>query len=168
MHANNSSDSGRLVDKLYKQQTHPKEMSYEYIRGLTDGEGCFTFYPVKTNDTKHMIPAFVISMSERDKELLQTIADKLKIKTKIYAYPPRQRKDGYRRQGMAVFLVRGFGDLKNTIVPLFYKKLCGYKGKQFREWIDKIAKNENVPERYKLIPKLCEWGFYDKNPKFID
>lgn len=151
-----------LVDK--QSQPHNNiEISYEYIRGLTDGEGCFTFYPAKSNGIRYMIPAFVISMSARDERLLCMVADKLKINAKIHVYPPRYKKDGYKRQGMAIFIVRSTGYIKNIIVPLFYKKLHGHKGEQFKEWIEKIGNDDDVPERYRLIYKLCKCGFYDKN-----
>lgn len=52
----------------HKQQS----LSYEYIRGLVDREGCFGFHSgcIKSNGNKYKIPVFAISMHVRDKELL--------------------------------------------------------------------------------------------------
>ena len=69
---------------------------------------------------------------------------------------------------MCVLIVRDFGQMKNIIVPLFYKKLHGYKAKQFSEWLDRIGTDPNIPEPYRLIYKMHKTGFYDRNPKFID
>lgn len=41
------------------------DISYEYIRGLIEGEGCFSFSPNKTNAT--MTPSFTIRMHVREK-----------------------------------------------------------------------------------------------------
>lgn len=144
------------------------KLSYEYIRGLVEGEGCFTFCTVGRSEElrKPRIPTFVISMSRRDKDLLLSVKETLSLKNKVYEYKPRIAKDSYNRQGMAVLMVRDFGQLKNIIVPLFYKKLNGNKRKQFEEWIEEIGTDKNVPGLYKFIYKLCKWGYYDKNSKY--
>ncbi len=43
-----------------------KKLSYEYIRGLVEGEGCFTFYPTtkKKDGSYSKITAFVIGMHD--------------------------------------------------------------------------------------------------------
>lgn len=163
MDANTNIYSGPLVDKLSEQSIGYGGISYEYIRGLVDGEGCFTFYPAKVGSVKYKIPAFVLAMSERDADLLRLVADKLGVKSKIYVYPPRKRRDGYKRQGMAVLIIRSIGQIKNVIVPLFYKKLHGYKGKQFEAWIEQMGNDEAVSNRFRLVHKLYKVGFYDKN-----
>ena len=139
-----------------------KEITYEYIRGLIDGEGCFTFCSVPS---KERLPTFVLGMSNRDKKLIEKVRDKLGLKSEINCYKPRMRKDGYNRMGMCTLMVRDVGQLKNKIVPLFYKNLVGYKADQFEEWIEKIESDPLVPERYKFIHKIYKAGFYDKNPK---
>ncbi len=145
-----------------------KNLSWEYIRGLVEGEGCFTFHTVGPKDSKKKMPTFAINMSRRDEELLRKVRNSLNLKSSVYVYPPRQRKDGYKRQGMAVLLVRGFGDIKNIIIPLFYKKLNGYKAVQFDKWINNIEQDPNVLKIYKLIPKLYKNGFYDRNFRHYD
>jgi hypothetical protein len=141
-----------------------KKLSYEYIRGLVEGEGCFTFSPVGyRGGLKRNLPAFVLSMSRRDKDLIEKVKTALNLRNKVYEYKPRIRKDGYKRDGMAVLIVRDIGQLKNIIVPLFYKKLNGYKAKQFDEWIIKIGDDPEVPDSYKLITKIYKSGFYDRN-----
>jgi hypothetical protein len=68
-----------------------KEISYDYIRGLVDGEGCFTFCSIKSNGLKKQLPAFVISMSERDEKLIGLVKEKLKLRNRIYKYKKRNR-----------------------------------------------------------------------------
>ncbi len=140
-----------------------KEISYDYIRGLVDGEGCFTFCSIKFYGVKKQLPAFVISMSERDENLIGLVKKKLKLRNRIYKYKKRTRIDSYNRMPMVTLIVRDIGQLKNIIVPVFYKKLYGNKGKQFEKWIDRIESDPLVPENYKLISILYKNGFYDKN-----
>lgn len=149
-----------------------KRLSYEYIRGLIDGEGCFTFYPVTRRIAGQSIvikryPTFVIGMSQRDDALIENLKYTLGIRNKIYRYKAVSRKDGYKRQGTTRLVVRDVGQLKNIIVPLFYKKLNAYKAKQFEDWLEKIGSDPLVPEEYKFIHKLYKWGYFDRNPKFI-
>ena len=113
--------------------------NYDYIRGLVAGEGCFTFCSIKNTGTKKQLPTFLINMSRRDKVLLEKTRDVLGLKNKIYEYPPRTAKDGYKRDGMVLLIVRDIGQIKNIIVPLFYKKLIGYKSIQFNEWMERIG-----------------------------
>jgi len=138
-------------------------LSYEYIRGLVDGEGTFTFST--SNKRKMKIPAFAIKMNARDKHLIEMVRDTLGIKNKVYEYN-HQKNDGFKRDPQAMLIVREFGRLKNVIVPLFYKRLMGNKGRQFEEWIFKIESEPWVPKTYKLIPRLYKEGFYDRNNKF--
>lgn len=147
------------------------KLSYEYIRGLVEGEGCFSFCstPIKKADgTKVKLPAFILSMSHQDKELIMLVKDRLCLRNRVYEYKRRLRKDNYNRQSMVMLIVRDFGQIKNIIVPLFYKKLHGNKAKQFEEWLEKIGNDPAVAENYKFIYKIFKAGFYDRNPKFTD
>lgn len=148
-----------------------KELSYEYIRGLVEGEGCFTFSTVSKklpNGTikKMRIPAFCIAMHKRDEDLLRIVRVALNLQNSIYRNT-HTGKDGTIRH-KAMLIVRDFGQLKNIIIPLFYKKLKGNKGKQFMEWLEKIGNDPIVSESYRLLYRLHKCGFYDKNPKFND
>ncbi len=151
-----------------------KKLSYEYIRGLVEGEGCFSFCAVpvkKLSDgtfIKQKLPAFTLAMSNQDNELIKSVKETLGLKNKVYEYKAQERIDRYNRQAMTILIIRDFGQLKNIIVPLFYKRLHGNKGKQFEEWINRIGNDPNVPENYKFIYKIYRDGFYDRNPKFID
>lgn len=136
-----------------------REISYEYIRGLIEGEGTFTFSPNKRNNT--LTPTFAIRMHIRDKELLEKVRDKLKLKNKIYQYN-YQGKDGSNRGPTGILIVREIVNLKNVIVPLCNKKLIGNKAKSFEGWMEKIEKDERVGKAYKFINKLYKSGFYDK------
>jgi len=150
-----------------------KRLSYEYIRGLVEGEGCFTFcsqslkrdYKGRTV-LRTKIPAFTLSMSQRDNELLGCVKETLGLRNKIYSYPPRIDKFSHNRKGMSLLIIRDVGQLKNVIVPLFYKKLNGNKAKQFENWLENIGLDPDVPKQYKLIHKLYKFGYFDRNQKF--
>ena len=142
-----------------------KKLSYEYIRGLIDGEGCFSFMAQEKG--RHIIPSFAIAMSNRDRDLIISVRDSLNLRNRIYTYKPRTRNDGYKRLGMTILVVRDVGQLKNMIVPLCYKKLNGYKSFQFQKWIERIGTDPLVPRSYKIIHLLYKSGFYDKNPKYL-
>ena len=140
-------------------------LSYEYIRGLVDGEGSFTFSTNKKLGIK--VPSFILRMHFRDIDLIRSVRDTLGINNRIYEYHYPQ-KDGYNRGPQAMLIVREFGRLKNVIVPFFYKRLKGHKGIQFEEWLEKIGTDPEVPESYRLIYRMHKTGFYDRNPKFLD
>lgn len=146
------------------------KLSYEYIRGLVAGEGSFSFCSVgwKGDINKRKLPAFILAMSRQDKELIEAVRNTLGLRNKVYEYKPRKSRDNCNRQGMCILIVRDMGQLKNKIVPLFYKKLRGYKAKQFDEWLKKIGDDPQVPEPYKFIYKLYKIGWYDKEPKYLE
>src|SRR3989344_569479 len=98
-----------------------KEITYEYIRGLIDGEGCFTFCGTYNGNK---LPTFVMQMHERDKSLIIAVKDKLGLDNPIYILGP-YKKDGYKRGKTARLIVRDLGSLKNIIIPLFRNKLVG-------------------------------------------
>ncbi len=152
-----------------------QEISYEYIRGLIDGEGCFTFCTIpgslKVGDkvSKPRIPAFILSMNSRDKDLIASIRNRLGLRNRIYTYrstPLHTFNKSYIRGSKSILIVRDFPSLKNVIVPLFYEKLRGYKGTQFGAWLGLIGTDPAVPSRYKLIYRLHKSGFYNQNNRF--
>jgi len=153
-----------------------KDISNEYIRGLVEGEGSFTFHTgrKKSDGRKPKIPAFVISMHIRNKDLLNKIKQKLGIKNKIYYRPPRMNiqnvvtQKQYLSERNAILVVRDFIQLKDIIIPFFYKKLAGYKGGQFIAWLEKIGNDPDISDRYKSLYRLYKWGVYDKLPKFTE
>ena len=142
------------------------EISYEYIRGLVEGEGCFTFCPTykKANGRYARVPQFIIGMHERDNELLILIRNKLGLKNRIY----RRKGQGVNNIMVSVLTVRDFKQLKDVIIPLFYNKLKGYKSDQFIEWLEKIGRDPDVSDRFKSLYRLYKWGAYDKLPKFTE
>lgn len=149
------------------------DLSYEYIRGLVEGEGCFTFCSQTLERDQQLktisrikIPAFALAMSRRDTNLLELVKGTLGLRNRIYSYPPRIDRVSHNRQGMSMLIVRDVGQLKNIIVPLFHKKLHGNKAKQFEDWLEKIGADSEVPERYKFIHLLYKTGYFDKNKKF--
>jgi len=148
-----------------------KKLTYEYIRGLIDGGGCFTFHTVPNKSKqgevrKVKIPAFVLTMHERNEDLMVAIKEYLDIDRDLYHHSPGE-KDGYKRGRTIRLLIRDLGTLKNTIIPLFYNNLVGYKGKQFEDWLDKIGTDPDVPEQYKLLYRFHKGGYFEKNPKFM-
>ena len=128
------------------------KISDDYIRGLVEGEGTFTFSPSKTKYGRVKIPAFSIKMHIRDKALIEKVRDKLGLKNRVYVYH-HKGNDGANRGPQAMLIVREINNLKDVIVPFFYRKLKGNKAKQFDEWIHKIWKDSEVPHSYKLIYK---------------
>lgn len=147
------------------------KLSNEYIRGLVEGEGCFTFHTRdgKKNGKKikEKSPAFALSMNERDKELIEAVRDNLSLKNKVYIHKP-YKGDGYNRGNRATLVVRAFGSLKNIIIPFFYKRLKGNKANQFDDWLKKIGEDPLVGESYKILYRLYKNGYWDRNPKFLD
>jgi hypothetical protein len=135
-----------------------EEISYEYIRGLIEGEGSFTFSPNKINGTT--TPSFAIRMHIRDKKMITMMRDKLKLKNRIYEYN-YQGKDGSHRGPTVTLIVREVGNLKNIIVPLCYKKLVGNKSISFEKWMNIIGADPGITKGYKFINHLYELGFYD-------
>ena len=150
-----------------------KKIPYEYIRGLIEGEGSFTFTSNSRKDVegntvvKIKIPAFAIGMHERDENLLCAVRDTMGLENKVYNYKS-SNKDGYNRGRKAFLIVREIGNLKNIVVPFFYNRLIGYKRTQFNKWIDDIGSDPEVPESYKIIYRLHKNNFYKNNPKFVD
>ena len=152
------------------------EISNEYIRGLVEGEGSFTFSTTRkrVDGTRYKLPAFVISLHIRDKHLLEMIRDKIGLKNKIYYRVPnvviQNAKSGkkYLSERQAILIVRDFQQLKNNIIPFFYKKLYGHKGVQFMGWLEKIGSDPGVSDRFKSLYRLYKWGMYDRLPKFTE
>jgi len=141
------------------------KLSYEYIRGLTDGEGTFTFSTNTVKGIKRRVPAFCIRMSVRDKELIEGVRDSLNLKNNVYVYN-YQGKDGSVRQSQAMLIVREFSSLRDIVIPLFYKKLKGYKRIQFEEWISNIGNDPFVPKTFKILNSIYKNGYFDGNSKF--
>lgn len=135
-------------------------LPYDYIRGLVEGEGTFTFSSAKK--LRRKVPAFALKMHIRDKLLLEEVKDTLGLRNKVYEYN-HQRNDGIKRGPQAMLIVREIDQLKNIIVPFFYKQLRGNKRKQFNDWVFKIGNDPEVPVSYKVIYQSYKNGFYDEN-----
>jgi hypothetical protein len=135
-------------------------LSDEYVRGLVEGEGCFTFDTRVKGGEKQKIPTFVIGMHERDEELLRLVRISMKLpninSNSIYIEGP-YRKDGVSGGRVAKLIVRDYKSLLEVIVPFFYGKLRGNKGIQFQEWIEKIGSSD-IPYPYRRIYDLHKDG----------
>ncbi|MBI5220492.1 MAG: LAGLIDADG family homing endonuclease [Candidatus Liptonbacteria bacterium] len=138
-------------------------LGYDYVRGLAEGEGTFTFssFTNKLTGECRKVPAFAIKMHVRDKVLLEKVRDILGITNKIYVYN-HQGKDGYIRGPQAMLIIREYGTLKNIIIPFFYGKLYGNKANQFEAWLERIGDDPSIPKSYKLLYQLYKSGFYDR------
>ena len=157
------------------------QLTNEYIRGLIEGEGSFTFHTNTELGTggkkrRRKIPVFALQMHERDENLIGAIRDHLGVKNKIYNYGSKdfvmmtitKGERVYKRGHKSILYVRDLGTLKNIIIPFFYKRLKGYKGIQFMEWLEKMGSDPEVSPGYKLLYRLYKCGYYDQNPKFLD
>ena len=146
-----------------------KKLSYDYIRGLTEGEGTFTFYTLpryiklENGEVKRIkMPAFAIKMHERDEPLLQLVRDTIGLREKLYRHKKTYAGPGKENAGLQVALiVRDTGDFMNKIIPLFYKKLHGNKVKQFREWLEKMG-GEEITYDSQFLHGLYKMGHFDK------
>ncbi len=141
-------------------------ISNDYIRGLVDGEGCFTFHTtqwtrINGETIRKKIPTFTVAMHERDELLLFSIKLALGLSSKIYKLGP-YNKDGSKRGKKVVLTVRDLGQLKNIIIPLFYGRLIGHKRNQFADWLEKIGTDPEVAERYKLLHRLHKTGYFER------
>lgn len=142
-------------------------MDYGYIRNLVEKRGYFTFSSIGfRGGKKSILPAFILAMPAKDKNVINLAKDYLGIKNKVYEYAPKTIKDSYKRKDIAILIVRDAGQIKNIIIPLLYRKLSGYKGKRFLEWLEKMGSDIDVPQRYKFIYKLYKSGFYENNHDF--
>lgn len=122
--------TSRMYDLVRKETYFSREeikerLTDDYIRGLVEGEGCFAN---QTNGRGEAVPAFVLKMHVRDKELLEGVRDYLGLPDRVYEYFLGGRH-------FALLQVRDVGALKNTIVPLFWEKLLGHKGTQLKAWL---------------------------------
>ncbi|MEX2054124.1 MAG: LAGLIDADG family homing endonuclease [Candidatus Colwellbacteria bacterium] len=145
--------------------------SREYIRGLVEGSGNFTFTSNirKRSDgsiKKTKIPTFTIGMHIENYDLLCKARDVMGLSNKIYTFAP-YTKDGYNRGRKAILTVREIGNLKNLVVPFFYNKLIGDKSVQFEAWLSAIGKDPLVPEGFKIIYRLHRSGYYTNNTKSV-
>ncbi len=150
-------------------ETMANKLSYDYIRGLVDGEGCFSFHTAPGNEAfpRMRIPVFAISMHERDEELINAVRDKLGLKNKVYNHKSSMR-DGSMRGRKATLFVRDVGSLKNIIIPFFYNRLIGHKSKQFIIWLERIGNDPSVLDGYRILYRLYKCGWFEKNPKFLE
>lgn len=133
------------------------KLTNDFIIGLIVGEGTFTFTTTgnKIFEEAKKIPAFQLRMHARDKALVAAVRDALKLKdNKIYEYTHNKRH-------YAMLIVRNIGDIKNIIIPFFYKNLKGYKKDQFNQWLEDFNKPD-VADCYKFIYRLYKNGYYEE------
>ena len=118
-----------------------KKLSLDYIAGLIEGEGCFTW--TFQNHTT-WVPIFSIKMNYRDKELLKNIAFSLGLDNKIYEYTHQNRH-------YALLIVRDKKSLLFKVIPAIRGSLHGYKKIQMENWVieffDRLGINVDLIEK---------------------
>ncbi len=145
---------------MNSEKQNEKEITADYIRGLIDGEGCFTFSTIprfNKRGKRIKLPVFMIAMHWRDKSLIEKLRDYMKLKEPVYTHAS-SKKDGYNRGNVARLMVRDFGELRDKVIPLFNNQLVGYKGLQFKEWMEKIGNDPDVHTDYRILYKLYKSG----------
>ena len=134
-------------------------VSNEYLRGLVEGEGCFTL----CRHGKAKIPTFALQMHARDTELLLALSNRLRLHGSLYEIEENNR-GGIERGPAVRIMVRDAFTIKNVLIPFFYKKLHGHKGQQFEKWISQMGSDIAVSKSFKEIYTLYASGYYDTNP----
>jgi hypothetical protein len=143
-------------------------ISDEYVVGLVEGEGCFSVAiqrdidnrPRKTNKKNvrkkpslgfRICPSFRITISEKDKFVLEKVREKLGV-GKIYKQNRTNKSEG--RQETVQYYVQTFKDLLK--IREFFQRQTFYttKGEDFKKWakILEIMKNKK---------HLCKDGFLE-------
>ncbi len=142
-------------------------ISYEYIRGLVEGEGCFSFSPTNKKITlsngrivKEQSPGFYLAMHERDKALIEAVRDSLDLLNNVYRRNPQSYQLG--SGATSVLAVRSFESLKSIIIPLFYGKLHGHKAYQFYCWLENMGEEDKSKPAH-LLYFLYRTGFFDES-----
>ncbi|PIR97978.1 MAG: hypothetical protein COT89_01870 [Candidatus Colwellbacteria bacterium CG10_big_fil_rev_8_21_14_0_10_42_22] len=149
-----------------------EKITKEYVLGIVESEGRFTF-STRTRKLANKtviqtrVPTFSINMHEDNRNLLELVKKQMGLENKIYIYKSKD-KDGYNRAKKALLIVRGYGAIKNIVVPYFYGQLVGGKAIQFKQWIERMGDDPLVADGYGLICRLHKNGYYAKNPKFSD
>ena len=148
----------------------------DYIAGLIEGEGSFSFCSIPQwkclnngCEVRVKIPAFQIRMHERDEDLIRALRNTLGLDNIVYNYPPTKTKrfiKPYKSGRLAVLIVRDTAALRN-IIPLFYKRLYGYKRKQFFEWLEKMGNPEMSNDSQYLYRLFKKGVFENLSQKFI-
>jgi hypothetical protein len=130
------------------------KLNKNFVIGLVVGEGCFAYDRRKQKDGSiRYVPNFTLRMHVRDIDLVRAIRNYLDVDQRVYEYIHNNRHYG-------MFNIRNIGDIKNIIVPFFYKNLKGHKAKQFEAWLERMGR-EDTAERYKLVFRLYKNGWYD-------
>ncbi len=112
-----------------------------FIAGLIVGEG--SFYWTKNKQGALKTPAFSLRMHIRDKELVTMVRDVLAPHERVYEYQHAGRHYVY-------LIIRNKADLKNSVIPLLYPKLRGYKREQFVKWFKTFGDNDTA-ESHRFI-----------------
>ena len=149
-------------------------MSNDYVRGLVDGEGCFTFHTitgkfVKVSEgkiEKLRRPVFAIAMCWRDEPLLEYVREVMGLHENLYrssGFPGPGRENA---QNKVALYSRSTSELLHNTIPFFYKKLHGFKGWQFELWLEEMGRTWMTSDSRYLHRKYKEGYFEDKMDKF--
>lgn len=157
-----------MVNKILDQapsQSNKIKINADYIIWLIQSRGSFGF--TTSGLYRNKTPAFQLKMTIDNKEILEQIRDYLGLRNRIYEYRyPGKEKS--KRNKQAILIVRDFRQLKDILIPFFYKKLKGRKAGEFMGWLEKIGSDPDVSDRFKSLHRLYKWGMYNNLPKFIE
>jgi len=154
-----------LIPKIPNLAEEQTEMSPNHIVWLINSYGSFGF--TSSGLYRNKIPTFQLKMTISKTRFLEQIRDYLGLKNKIYKYH-YQDKGKSKREPQTTLIVRDFKQLKDIIIPFFYKKLTGYRRARFIKWLERIGSDPNVSDRFKSLYRLYKLGVYDTNPKFTE
>lgn len=117
--------AGIKNETFYSKEEIKERITDDYLRGLIEGEGHFGI-DTKVNGEK--IPCFVLKMHVRDKELIEAVRDHLGVRNRVYEYTHQGRH-------FAQLIIRDIPTLKFKTVPMFHRKVLGFKGTQIEWWL---------------------------------
>ena len=126
-------------ETYYSREEIKHRLTDDYIRGLIEGEGHFGADKRKNGEK---VPEFVLKMHVRDKELIEAVRDYLLLNNRVYEY-------NHQGRHFAMLIIRDIPTLKNKIVPLFKRKLLGFKGTQFEWWLKQFPYLNSLAYREK-------------------
>jgi len=163
----NSNQQNLIEEQIKTGDNTNKEIKIDpnYIIWLINSYGSFGF--TSSGLYRNKIPTFQLKMTVSKIKFLEQIRDYLGLKNKIYKYH-YPGKDKSKREPQAILIVRDFKQLKDIIIPFFYKKLTDEKRSQFIKWLEKIDQDPEISDRFKSLYRLYKLGVYDTNPKFTE
>ncbi|PIT92895.1 MAG: hypothetical protein COU06_02825 [Candidatus Harrisonbacteria bacterium CG10_big_fil_rev_8_21_14_0_10_38_8] len=121
----------------------------EYVAGLVNCIGRFTFYTTYRKGVKLKTPAFLVSIPASNKYILEVIVATLDLKERIYTHKNIQ-SDHVSREKRCILIIRKYGSLRK-IIDFSYKYLLPEKILEMESWLAEIDTGTNVVDRFKTL-----------------